>query len=197
MAFTTLAEVKRALRKDNSDRDDDITASIEAATAAVKSYCGREFTTPAVAEERKYRAPAMTLDPLLIDDVADPSTISITGNDLTWSAGAEFEADTSPIGVGVARILFIVAPNRWSLIADDDGWISISAEYGWSEVPAPIELATKLLAGRFFKRQDSDQAILGMMMAGEMSSESSYIRSVDPDIGRLLAPYAGRRMSIG
>ena len=196
MAFTTLQEVKRTLRKENTDRDDDISSSIEAATAAVKAYCSRDFTTPAVEETRKYRKPDIDTEPLLIDDVSDTSTISITGNDLTWSEGVEFSATTSPVGVGVARIVFLHASNTWSQIADDDGWITIDAEFGWSEVPAPIELATKLWAARLFKRQDSGEAILGMTGA-DMSGDSSYIRSVDPDIGRLLAPYAGRRLSVG
>ena len=192
--FVTLDAVKRTLRKTDIDRDSDILASIAAAEAAVKTYCGRDFATPAINETRKYRLPDGHPVPLLVDDIADSNDIQISTANVSWLAGDEFFAVSSERGSGIVRILILLDRYHWREVADNNDWISVTANYGWPEVPPPVIEATKLWAARLFKRQDSGEAVMGMI--GGDIGDARYIRSVDPDIGRLLSPYAGRKYTL-
>ena len=192
MTFATSNEVKANLRITDNARNSDIDGVIAAATASVKSYCKRDFAAAAI-ETQNYRCPEDPTAPLLVEDISSRASISVSGNGLTWAYGAEIDANIAPKPDGVSRVLYLTSRLSWASVANENGWIAVSASFGWAEVPSPIRQATRMLAARLYKRLDSGEAILGF---GGDFEDASYIRAVDPDISKLLLPYSGRRFSV-
>lgn len=189
MPYATIAAVKRALRKTDTDRDDDLTTIVATADAAIVAHCGRDFGPPSLATNRA-RVPVG--DGLVLNlggDVADIGSVRVTGRGLDWTVGVELVAERSVLPV--TRGVTLRGPSiTWAQIADVDGLVDVTAEFGWPDVPAPVVTAAILLSARLFKRSDSDGGLLGMVATG---GEAVYIRSIDPDIGALLLPYSGPR----
>lgn len=60
----------------------------------------------------------------------------------------------------------------------------ISVDWGLLEIPAPVKRATLLAASRLYRRQDSPLGVTGFGDLGAV-----FVRSVDPDVAKLLDPY--------
>jgi hypothetical protein len=62
--------------------------------------------------------------------------------------------------------------------------VQVTARWGWPAVPQPVQSACVILAGRLVKRGDS---LLGVAGFGDLGAIT--VRSIDPDVQRMLAPY--------
>jgi len=109
---------------------------------------------------------------LLLDDIADVSTlvVSIGGQETT-----SYTYTTPDAGWPVTSLSY----SSWY-----GGDISITAEWGWPEVPASIEEATLLLANRRYMRKDSPEGTSGWSQEG-----AAGVSRFDQDIEDLVWPY--------
>jgi hypothetical protein len=68
--------------------------------------------------------------------------------------------------------------------------VEVTGTFGWATVPTAVKQATILLAMRQFKRYDSPLGIAGFSDLGAVT-----VRSVDPDVEKLIAPFRKVRMA--
>jgi hypothetical protein len=161
--------------------DTDAPRVIATASRIVDRHCRRQFglTEP---ETRRYAAARGSVTRVAIDDLmsADDLVVTIAGVALTEPDDGW---DLWPLN----------APQRgipWTALRLT-GWlgactVSITAPWGWTEVPEAVKAATLLQAARLLIRRDSPYGIAGSLADG---SEHRLLAKVDPDVAVSLAPY--------
>jgi hypothetical protein len=196
--YATLAQVKAALRITDNIDDSLLELNIEAASREIENYCERKFTK--VTATRVYiPQDSFTAQ---IDDLVSLTTLktSSTGEtfDTTWGAG-DFQLE--PLN-GIAggmdhpytriRAIGSYLFPLWDPVNVNahEATIQVTGVFGWNAVPTAITQATVLYAMRIYKRLDSP---LGSMGMGDMGI--IHVRSIDPDIASLLAPFRKVRMA--
>ncbi len=162
-----------------------------AAHQSIVDYCDRTFEPAATPTTRIYRA---------------TSYGSLTVNDFSTTLGLVVKTDDSDSGTydttWVIDTDFIVEPVNAlgegrpynKLIAIGRGFplwnrrpsVQITAAWGWSAVPAPVFQAALILGARLFKRRNSPEGVIG----GFQEFGLRISRHEDPDVVRLLGPYA-------
>lgn len=196
--YATLAQVKAALRITDTIDDSLLELNIEAASREIENFCERKFTKTTAT--RVYMPQdSFTVQ---IDDLASLTTLktSSTGEtfDTTWG---ETDYQLEPLN-GIAgglsqpytRIRAIggfLFP-LWDPLNVNahEATVQVTGVFGWDSVPTAITQATVLYAMRIYKRLDSP---LGSMGMGDMGI--IHVRSIDPDIASLLAPFRKVRMA--
>lgn len=197
--YATLLDVKQALRI-TDDLDDSLLAlSIEAASRQIDGYCERVFY-----EQEAVTRVYVPRDSFLveIDDLVTLTTLKTSSGgvtfDITWSAG-DYQLEPLNGRSGgldtpftqiraIGSYLFPV----WepSNVNAQEATVQIVGTFGWATVPTAIKQATILLAMRQFKRYDSPLGIAGFSDLGAVT-----VRSVDPDVEKLIAPFRKVRMA--
>jgi hypothetical protein len=69
---------------------------------------------------------------------------------------------------------------------DLEGGLRVTALWGWSSVPAPIEQACLLQASRLLARRDSPHGVAG---SPENGSEIRLLERLDPDVAVAVRPF--------
>lgn len=178
--------------KSNADLGNDVTiTAVEAASRAVDSYCSRRFYS---ASETRYFSPetgaVIYVLELVNSDLAnltDLTVLSGTGGTYgtTWTSGTNFIAEplNRQPGWPYTRLRGITGawPQRTTVQAQET--VKITGNFGWAEVPAPVKLATKLLAAQYYKLADAPLGVAGWGAYGEIR-----VREI-PQVATLLAPY--------
>jgi hypothetical protein len=175
--YASWQELKEMRAITSSSQDEALQRAIRRASRAIYKKCGgRRFDRAGVTSVKSYSTYGRTVrsgttESLLVDDIADPATISCTlgGTTATFSV--------SPYGDGEP----VTSLDRASWYGGD---IVITAEWGWPEVPADIEQATLLLANRRYMRKDSPEGTSGYAAEGAIG-----VSRFDSDIEDLVAPY--------
>lgn len=187
--YASLADLKAAdvLNFSNTDHDAVLEREIEAASRAIDEFCGRHFYQEAAT---RYYTPEHT-DGIDIDDIYSASITLLTDTngdgtfDYTWTAtdynlypynprtGRPYtRIETTPVtSVGFPRVR---------------KGVKLTASFGWSAVPAPINQACVMLAQRLHKR---NATILGQAAASAVGTISLKIPGIDPDVRMLLLDY--------
>jgi hypothetical protein len=161
-------------------------AALNAASAAVESYCGRVFTLDTTATARVYDVTRS--DRVAIDDIATTTglivktgrpgsfTTTLTVDTQYWLKPLNAVAQGRPYEWVFTEDLFTVAPYPT---------VQVTAKWGWPSVPAEVSQATLLLAARLYARKDSPTGVAGFGDYGVVRITAS-----DADVARLLDPYA-------
>lgn len=173
-AYATLAELKAFIKITDSARDSLLTIALNAASRSIDSMCGRRFYLDASATARTIRTRGNTLRDgasyvLLVPDIATATGLVATGYTVTTDLGT----DDQPV------ITRLYADTSWP-----ESTISVTATWGWPEVPDEIKQATLLSASRLFKRKDSPEGLTGSAEWGAVR-----VSRVDPDVRALIEPY--------
>jgi hypothetical protein len=199
--YTTLAEVKAALRIPTADTIDDalIELSIEGASRQIDGVCDRVF----------YKATAtrtfIPVDGFLVetDDFNTLTSLKTSSEangvfDITWSAS---DYQLEPVngisggqGVPFTRIkavgdyLFPIYDPKTT--NSREATVQVTGSFGWVSVPVAVKQAALMLAMRQFKRYDSPLGVAGFGDIGVMR-----VGRVDPDVEALIMPYKKIRMA--
>lgn len=154
--------------------------AITAASRAVDRHCRRQFGQVDTPEVRRYHVryregylvavidDLMTTDGLLVDGQA-VSTPELT----PLNAGLEARPWT--------------ALEVDSDAVDTRGRVSITAQWGWTEVPVAVVEACLLQASRLCARRTSPFGVAGSPDTG--GAEIRLLAKVDPDVAVTLEPY--------
>jgi len=197
--YATLLDVKQALRI-TDDLDDSLLAlSIEAASRQIDGYCERVFY-----EQEAVTRVYVPRDSFLveIDDLVTLTTLKTSSGgvtfDITWNAG-DYQLEPLNGRSGgldtpftqiraIGSYLFPV----WepSNVNAQEATVEVTGTFGWATVPTAVKQATILLAMRQFKRYDSPLGIAGFSDLGAVT-----VRSVDPDVEKLISPFRKVRMA--
>lgn len=185
--YCTLAQIKAALRIDDSVDDSLLELAVETASRQIDNHCERVFYNQTTS---RIFTP---LDSYLVltDDIASISSVKTSSAangtfDVTWkSTDYQLEPLNGRVGGNPWPYTQIraVGDYTWPL-AGQEATVQITATWGYYTTPTDIKQACVLLASRIFKRNDSPLGITGFGDLGVIR-----VSRIDPDIEAILAPY--------
>jgi len=202
-AYAELPLVKNQLGKiTTDDRDEMIQASIMAASRMVDVECGLwpgAFRADTVATARIVelagnvrRIPpgygrAYVRSAISVPAIASTVGFAVGGGSMFTNTYTSWVAGTWTYGPAGAPNLG--EPIQWLGIADATlsggiDSIQVTARWGWPTIPAQIEMATRLLAARLYRRKDSPQGVITSADWGAVR-----VSRTDPDVHALLFPF--------
>jgi hypothetical protein len=195
--YCSLADLKAALRVQDSIDDSLLELAIESASREIDGYCERVFYS--TTGTRVY-APTNVFT-VTTDDIISVTTLKSSSDgvtyDITWATSDyQLEPLNGVAGGLVTPFTRIRATGNYLMPSFSVGTfyelealIQVVGVFGWSAVPAAIRQATVILAMRLFKRLD---APLGMI-SNDLGS--MRVGRFDPDVEALVAPF--RKVSAG
>jgi hypothetical protein len=195
--YCTLADLKAALRVQDSIDDSLLELAIESASREIDGYCERVFYS--TTGTRVY-APT-NIYTVTTDDIISVTTLKSSSDgvtyDITWqTSDYQLEPLNGVAGGLVTPYTRIRATGNYLMPSFSAGTfyelealIQVVGVFGWSAIPAAIRQATVILAMRLFKRLD---APLGMI-SNDLGS--MRVGRFDPDVEALVAPF--RKVSAG
>jgi len=189
--YCSLADLKAALRVQDSIDDSLLELAIESASREIDGYCERVFYS--TSGTRVY-APT-NIYTVTTDDIISVTTLKSSSDgvtyDITWqTSDYQLEPLNGVAGGLVTPYTRIRATGNYLMPSFSAGTfyelealIQVVGVFGWSAVPAAIRQATVILAMRLFKRLD---APLGMI-SNDLGS--MRVGRFDPDVEALVAPF--------
>lgn len=169
--------------------------AITTASRMIDKACNRQFGKVDTATARLY-TPEYDVDRginvLVIDDL-----MTLSGSTIAVDYGADGTYSTT-----VSSSAFVTYP--FNAVADGKPWnrllpgstvaslpsheasVEITANWGWTEVPSTIQMATTIQAIRLFKRKDSPYGVAG---SPEFGNEMRLLPKLDPDVALMVGAY--------
>lgn len=178
--YATVAELRSFLRIPDTADDAELALAVTAASRAVDNHCHRQFGKVAAPEPRRYtacwdrRRRRWLVD---VDDVQDLAGLSVVVD-----AGTVDVYTLEPVNaalVGKPYEGLVVEPEAAVKPTTEEYGVTVTATWGWSAVPVPVEQATLLQASRLHARRFSPYGVAGSPEAG---SELRLLAKVDPDV---------------
>jgi hypothetical protein len=183
--YSTLAQVKAALRITDSVDDSLLEMAVESASRAIDQYTNRAFYNAGTAV--RYYAPTDSLN-VTIDDLISLTTLQTMSDDevvydTTWETDDYQLEPLNGYADGIVQpYTHIRAIGDYTyLTLDGEATIKVTGVWGWSAVPIQVTQATVIQASRIFKRLDSPLGII----SGELGSMRVGSR-LDPDVAQLV-----------
>ena len=195
--YCTLADLKAALRVQDSIDDSLLELAIESASREIDGYCERVFYS--TSGTRVY-APT-NIYTVTTDDIISVTTLKSSSDgvtyDITWqTSDYQLEPLNGVAGGLVTPYTRIRATGNYLMptfsvgtFYELEALIQVVGMFGWSAIPAAIRQATVILAMRLFKRLDSPMGVISNDLG------SMRVGRVDPDVEALLSPF--RKVSAG
>jgi hypothetical protein len=189
--YSTLAEVKAALRIPSADTQDDalLEMAVESASRLVDGHCARYFYNAGTA------ARYFVADNDYLTNIDDAITITQVATDTSADGTYDivWQADDYQLEPLNGRVDGLVVPyNAIRAIGDytypiwgGEGLVKVTGTWGWSAIPTAIKQATIIQSSRIFKRLDSPLGVLS-------SPDLGFIRvgsRLDPDVAQLVDTY--------
>jgi len=188
--YCTLADVKNALRIQDTVDDLLLENSINAASRMIDQYCNRFFYSGSPGEVRYYQANDGFV--CWIDDAQSITSVVTSSTDpliydTTWAADDYQVLPVNRIANGgYTPITALTATDNylfpvWAEIA----LVKVTGQFGWASVPDAIKFATIIQASRLFKRLESPLGVAGVSDIGIMRVGSN----IDGDVAQLINPF--------
>jgi len=184
-SYSTLAQVKAALRITDSVDDSLLEMAVESASRAIDQYTNRIFYNAGTAV--RYFAPTDSLN-VEIDDLVTLTTLETMSDDevvydTTWTATDYQLEPLNGYADGISQPYnHIRAIGDYTFLTlDGEATVKVTGVWGWSAVPIQVTQATVIQASRIYKRLDSPLGII----SGELGSMRVGSR-LDPDVSQLV-----------
>lgn len=176
--YVTAAELKSYMQ-DTSTADDALYALwATTASRAVDNYCHRQFGSVS-AEAREYETTYWRHLGKYVAYIDDLQTV--TGLEVLDENGDEI-TDYSLMPVNALK-----KGKPYERIAVDVcGPLTITAPWGWTAVPSPAKVASRLQGARFAVRKSSPFGVAG---SPDQGNEIRLLAQLDPDLKTALAKY--------
>ena len=189
-AYCSLADVKAALRIQDTVDDALIENSINSASRMIDQYCNRYFYSGTAGEVRYYKANDGYMcwidDAQAITEVMTAAT-DPTIFDTTWEVS---DYQVLPINRvangGYYPITAITATDNYLFpVWADIALVKVTGTFGWPSIPEPIKFAAIIQASRLFKRLESPLGVAGVSDIGIMRVGAN----IDGDVAQLINPF--------
>lgn len=183
--YSTLAQVKSALRITDNLDDSLLEMAIESASRAIDSYTNRNFYNAGTAV--RYYAPngafTVTTDDMI--SLSSLETMSDTDDtfDTTWTATDYQLEPLNGVVDGIRQpYTEIRAVGDYTFLdLAGEATVKVTGVWGWSAVPIQVTQACVIQSSRIYKRLDSPLGII----SGELGSMRVGSR-IDPDVAQLI-----------
>lgn len=197
--YATLAQVKSALRIEDTIDDTLIELAIESASREIDGYTDRVFYDVGTATRIYLPIDSFTVQ---IDDLQSLTTLKTSpsgdGFTDTWTSTdyqlEPLNGQAGGLSTPFTRIRAVgdyVFPIWNPRVTDSyEATVQVVGTFGFASVPTDIVQATILLSMRQFKRYDSPLGVAGFGDLGAMR-----VTKFDPDVEALVAPWRKVRMA--
>lgn len=184
--YTTLANVKAALRLTDNVDDALLEQAIEGSSRRIDGYCGRFFyqktATISLFAYDPWNQPVsdlVSITTLKTDDNADGTY------ETTWAATDYLlEPTNATLQTRPYQRIVASAGRTFPLTTMPSlPLVQINGVWGWPAIPDDVEQACLLLSLRSFARLNAALGVVGF------SDMAIMVRSIDPDVRDLLSPY--------
>lgn len=184
--YLTVDELGAYTGADDGVDDAELAHAITAASRAIDQLTNRQFGKVA-AELRTYTARPDYQGGYWAVDVDDYMTavglvVAVDGNTVATFDKAPLTAAQK--GRPWTRVVF-TADSEYSP-ATHPYKVDVTAQWGWTAVPAAVAAACKVQAARFFKRRDAPFGVAG---SPDQGSELRLLAKMDPDVAVTLRGY--------
>lgn len=173
--YVPLAELKDYLSipTNKTSLDEALSSSLSSATEEIERYCNRQFNSASTATARIFEPSTQTL--VHVDDFSTTAglvvelDVSGTGTFSTTVAPADYElfpyngvADGQPGWpfYQIAMTNSVWLPNPYA--SRRRGTVRVTAKWGWSKVPAPVQQACLIMAAETYRMKDAPFGVAGM-----------------------------------
>lgn len=172
--YVTLAQLKARLRVDDTADDDELERNITSASRAIDDHCNRQFGLADTPTE--YIATVWGRDRC--------GRLLASIPDLMTGVGLSVTVDGTMVDAADVVLTPRNAPLDglpWTGVRVDAslGEVAVTARWGWTAVPVPVQEATLLQASRFNIRRDSPFGIAG---SPDNGNELRLLARVDADV---------------
>jgi hypothetical protein len=180
--YLTLEELKATRELTGTTfADSDMQLAISAASRGVEGATGRRFWLDASDVTRYYTARSTSL--VSIDDLADPTSVTVGGT--TWTENTQYAFEPlNALADGRPFNTITALSGAFPLTVRA---IAVTGQFGWLDVPAPVKQAAGILASRLLLRHR--EAPFGVVLSGIEVGAAARIAKSDPDVLFLLEPY--------
>ena len=172
-----------------SHADGDIIRALGAASRSIDDLCNRRFYLDTDATSVRYYT-ATSRDCLEIDDLVALTTLAtdISGDgvyETTWSASDyRLEPVNAPSDDWPYDRIDRKPFGAYQFPTGIANGVKVTGQFGWEAIPAGVQTATLILAGRYIKRpREAPFGVIGVESLVRLSR-------TDPDLYNLLRPYA-------
>lgn len=186
--YAELGELKNRLNIPDADSDTQLNQALSASSRGVERFCRRQFNQVTTASARVYHpiTPVLTF----VDDFHTSTDLEVKvdeggdGSFATPFTDYQLEplngiVDGEP-GWPFWRLRAIASA---SFPQADRPAVQVTAQWGWAEVPIPVQEATLIVAEETFKLKDAPFGVAGF---GEFGSVR--VRE-NPKVAQMLSPY--------
>jgi hypothetical protein len=169
--------------------------ALTAASRRIDHYCGRHFWLEPSATVRLFDFDRCS-GRVNLDDIGDLTGLAVAvGDGVSWTVQNGSTYDVEPLNPTRNGEAWPYDTLRWYFgtgfpyvpIPGRKAYVQVTARWGWPAVPASVQQACLILATRMYKRRDAWNGVAGFDAQGAVVRLSP----MDPDVGALLAPYAG------
>ena len=189
-AYCSLADVKAALRIQDTLDDSLIESSINAACRMIDQYCNRYFYSGSAGEVRYYQASDGFI--CLIDDLQVLTELKTASTDpiifdTTWQSGDYQLMNPNQRANGFySPYTSISATDNYLFpVWAEMALVKVTGTFGWQAVPDPVKFASIIQASRLFKRLESPLGVAGVSDIGIMRVGAN----IDGDVAQLINPF--------
>jgi len=170
---------------DDADTTDDVRLATDITTASriVDDHCHRQFGKVASGEARTFEGifyvPARRAWCVDVDDLAAAAGLVVVADGVTLTTDDYRLTPLNSIQKGRPFERIELASRAWSVTLTTDQW-------GWANVPVPVQTATKLQLKRLFSRIDAEFGISG---SPEQQGELRLLQRIDVDAAMAVHRY--------
>jgi hypothetical protein len=188
--YCSLADVKAALRIQDTLDDSLIESSINSASRMIDQYCNRSFYPGTAGEVRYYQANDGFM--CWIDDAQAVTEIKTSSTDpiifdTTWETGDYQLLNPNQRANGAYSPYYAITAtdNYLFPVWADMALVKVTGTFGWAVTPDPIKFAAIIQASRLFKRLESPLGVAGVSDIGIMRVGAN----IDGDVAQLINPF--------
>lgn len=188
--YVTDDELKLFVRVADTLDDVQVALAVTGASRAIDRAAGRQFGLVDAPEARVYTGEWDCVRGewyVVVDDLMTEAGLTITVPAGTVTSYRLEPGNSVVKGMPWTRIVV-----KADSAAKPDGLpdtVSVTAQWGWTAVPATIKQACLLQASRLLQRRDSPYGVAG---SPDLGNELRLLAKVDPDVAVLVSAY--RRM---
>ena len=197
--YVQLEEFKSTISmKGEAFADEDIAASLAAASRQADYITGRRFYADADANQERWYTPRES-DFLYINDLIELTSLMTDPDgdgtyEDTWAA-TDYRLE--PLNAVLDGRPFTLVRRKsagsFRFPTSYEQSVQVTGRFGWATVPAEVREATSLLAHRLLKRKrESPTGVAGFGMDGA----TVRVMASDPDVLALLQPYSRRPLVV-
>jgi hypothetical protein len=166
--YVTLEELKSYVQGEGTDAvdDDELESSLASVSAEIEDVCERQFNRAEIASARSFEPAAPGL--VFIDDFWTLADLVVTVDGAVWTANR--------YKLWPSNGLLRGRPWPYNRLEARDGYslptcresVTITARWGWAEVPAPIREACKIHTADTFGLRSARFGVAGFGQYGDL-----------------------------